>query len=153
MDEETGEIKWVATEVNLDDHVVVPELESNIESPDKFVEDYISNLTKPKLDNSKPLWDLHLLNIKTSESEGVIVYRVHHSIGDGMSIMSLLLACSRKVSDPMALPTIPEMKKSSPMVLVGSAVDLEHRSRCFSICWHYLVFEGYGNTYKKPARR
>ncbi|GFY88999.1 O-acyltransferase (WSD1-like) family protein [Actinidia rufa] len=126
LDEDTGEIKWVATEVNLDDHVVVPEVESNMESPDKFVEDYISNLTKPKLDKSKPLWDLHLLNIKTSESEGVIVYRVHHSIGDGMSIMSLLLACSRKVSDPMALPTIPEMKKSSPMKAIGfwSALQL-----------------------------
>ena len=103
----------------MDDHVVIPELESNIESPDKFVEDYISNLTKPTLDKSKPLWDFHLLNIKTSESEGVIVFRVHHSIGDGMSIMSLLLACSRKVSDPMALPTIPEMKKSSPMKRIG----------------------------------
>ncbi|MGI4329149.1 WSD1 family O-acyltransferase, partial [Klebsiella pneumoniae] len=119
MDEETGEVRWVATEVNLDDHVVVPKLESNIESPDMFVEDYIASLTNPKLDKSKPLWDLHILNIKTSESEGVIVYRIHHSIGDGMSIMSLLLACSRKVSDPTALPTIPEVRKSSQKKKIG----------------------------------
>ncbi|KAI8017883.1 O-acyltransferase WSD1 [Camellia lanceoleosa] len=81
--------------------------------PDKFVEDYICNLTKSDVDKTKPLWDLHILDIKTSDSEGVIVYRVHHSISDGTSLMALLLACSRKVFDPEALPSIPVMKKSS----------------------------------------
>ncbi|THG15014.1 hypothetical protein TEA_013920 [Camellia sinensis var. sinensis] len=82
FDKESGKLKWAATELNVDDHVV-------------------------------PLWDLHILDIKTSDSEGVIVYRVHHSIGDGTSLMALLLACSRKVSDPEALPSIPVMKTSS----------------------------------------
>ncbi|KAF5959799.1 hypothetical protein HYC85_001008 [Camellia sinensis] len=113
FDKESGKLKWVATELNVDDHVVVPELDQNMELPDKFVEDYICNLTKTDVDKTKPLWDLHILDIKTSESEGVIVYRIHHSIGDGTSLMALLLACSRKVSDPEALPSIPVMKKSS----------------------------------------
>ncbi|XP_028068688.1 O-acyltransferase WSD1-like [Camellia sinensis] len=113
FDKESGKLKWKATELNVDDHVVVPKLDQNMDSPDKFVEDYICNLTKSDVDKTKPLWDLHILDIKTSDSEGVIVYRVHHSIGDGTSLMALLLACSRKVSDPEALPSIPVMKNSS----------------------------------------
>jgi hypothetical protein len=69
-----------------------------MESPKKFVEDYISNLTKTTIDKSQPLWDLHLLK------------RLEFS-GDDISLMSLLLACTRQISYPSALPTIPGKKK------------------------------------------
>ncbi|KAJ0024712.1 hypothetical protein Pint_07630 [Pistacia integerrima] len=107
-----GRLIWVPTEVNLDNHVIVPELDpDNIDSPDKFVEDYISNLSKNKIKMSMPMWDLHLLNVKTSEAESVSVLRVHHSLGDGTSLMSLFLACTRKVSNPTEPPTIQMVKK------------------------------------------
>ncbi|CAN1309291.1 Wax ester synthase/diacylglycerol acyltransferase 11 [Linum perenne] len=85
---------------------------SSFAAGQKFVEDYISNLTKTTIDGSKqPLWDLHILNIKTaSDSESLGVFRIHHSLGDGTSLMSLLLACTRQMSDPEALPTIPTRK-------------------------------------------
>ncbi|OVA00980.1 O-acyltransferase [Macleaya cordata] len=107
------EMKWVRTEVNLENHVIVPDLDANMDSPDKFVEDYISNITKNPIDMSKPLWELHLLNLKTAEAEAVGVLRAHHSLGDGTSLMSLLLACTRKTADPNALPTVPVMTKRS----------------------------------------
>ena len=81
-------------------------------SLDKYVEDYICNLTKTTLDFSKPLWDLHLLNVKTSDAEAVTVFRIHHSLNDDTSLMSLLLACTSKASNPMAFPSVPMMKKS-----------------------------------------
>ncbi|KAK8500389.1 hypothetical protein V6N13_028084 [Hibiscus sabdariffa] len=112
MDERNkGEMKWVRTEVDLEKHVIVPQLEPNIESPQRFLEDYIYNLTKTGIDRSQPLWDLHLLNLRTSESEAVGVFRIHHSLGDGTSLMSLLLACTRQTNDPLALPTVPVKKK------------------------------------------
>ncbi|CAN1793914.1 Wax ester synthase/diacylglycerol acyltransferase 11 [Linum perenne] len=43
-------------------------------------------------------------------SESLGVFRIHHSLGDGTSLMSLLLACTRQMSDPEALPTIPTRK-------------------------------------------
>ncbi|KAG7574731.1 O-acyltransferase WSD1 N-terminal [Arabidopsis suecica] len=46
------------------------------------------------------------LNIKTSNAESVAIVKMHHSLGDGISLMSLLLACAKKTSDPNALPTI-----------------------------------------------
>ncbi|RVW95492.1 O-acyltransferase WSD1 [Vitis vinifera] len=95
-------------------HVIVPRLHHTIDSPDKTVEDYISNLSKTSIDFSKPLWELHILNIKTSDAESIVVLRIHHSLGDGMSLMSLVLACTRQISNPEALPTLPLKKTSNP---------------------------------------
>jgi hypothetical protein len=64
-------------------------------------------LTKTPLDISKPLWEFHLLDIKTSNAESVGIFRIHHSLGDGTSLISLLIAATRKTSDPNALPTVP----------------------------------------------
>lgn len=105
-------MKWVRTEVvDLEKHVIVPDVNPDMESPDQFVENYIFKLSKTSLDKSRPLWDLHLLNVKTSQSEALAILRVHHSLGDGTSLMSLLLACTRQISNPDALPTIPMNKK------------------------------------------
>ncbi|KAM4076148.1 hypothetical protein ACJW30_12G041100 [Castanea mollissima] len=105
-------MKWTPTTVKLENHVFVPNLDPNIDHPDQFVEDYVSNLTKTPMDLSKPLWEIHLLNVKTSDAEAVGVFRVHHSIGDGASLTSLLIASTRKTSDPEALPTVPIKKRA-----------------------------------------
>ncbi|GAY68528.1 hypothetical protein CUMW_264850 [Citrus unshiu] len=129
-----GGLKWVPTKVNLDNHVIVPNLEpKSIDSADKFVEDYVSNLSKTGIKMSKqPMWDLHLLNIKTSDAESVAVLRVHHSLGDGTSLVSLFLSCTRKVSNPEELPSnsIPPTSK-------------EGDSRSYGIkgFWPYLSFK------------
>ena len=69
------------------------------------------------MDKSKPLWEFHLLQLKTSYAGSVAVARFHHSLGDGMSLMSLLLACTRKTCDLEALPTfvVPKKSKASPI--------------------------------------
>ncbi|KAK8559425.1 hypothetical protein V6N13_026848 [Hibiscus sabdariffa] len=104
--------KWVKTQVDLDNHVVVPVVDTEMESPALFIEDYISHLTTIPIDFSKPLWELHILNLKTPEAEAFAIFRIHHSIGDGMSLISILLACCRKSADPGALPTLPTQKQT-----------------------------------------
>ena len=102
----------MGTEVDLDKHIIIPDIDlaNYKDCPDKYLEDYIYNLTKTSLDKTRPLWDLHILNLKTSQAEGVGIFRIHHSLGDGISLMSLLLACTRQTSNPEALPTIPTHK-------------------------------------------
>ncbi|EOA29307.1 hypothetical protein CARUB_v10025587mg [Capsella rubella] len=102
-----GKAFWIPVSVRVEDHVIIPEFDSSsyIDNPDQFIEDYTSNLANTPMDMSKPLWELHLLNIKTSNAESLLIGKLHHSLGDGMSLMSLLLASSRKTSDPEALPT------------------------------------------------
>lgn len=131
-DKQSGELKWIPTEVDVENHVIVPELDPNMDGADKFVEDYLSNLSKTSIPNSKPLWDIHLLNVKTSDAEALIIYRIHHSIGDGMSLMALILAHSRQVSDPSVLPTLPVMNKESNHLNLGGF-------RFVYILWNTLV--------------
>ncbi|KAI3814660.1 hypothetical protein L1987_14303 [Smallanthus sonchifolius] len=131
-DKETGDIVWVPTNVNIDNHVIVQELEPNIEFPDKFVEDFMSNLSKSPIENSKPLWDLHLLDIKTSDAEGTGVFRFHHSLGDGLSLMTLFLACTRQSSDIEALPTLP-MNKETAYIKVTSFCSV------LKVLWNSIV--------------
>ncbi|KAG2321722.1 hypothetical protein Bca52824_014935 [Brassica carinata] len=104
--------RWIPTIVKVEDHVIVPDIDPYIENPDEFLENYTSNMALSPMDMSKPLWEFHLLKLKTSHAESVAVARFHHSLGDGMSLMSLLLACTRKICDPEALPTFMAPKKS-----------------------------------------
>ncbi|KAJ0087318.1 hypothetical protein Patl1_07741 [Pistacia atlantica] len=87
-----GRLKWFnQKEVNLDNYLIVPNLDiNNIESPDKFVEDYVSNLSKTGIKMSMPMWDIHLLNLKTTGAESVTI------------------------SNPNKPPTIPMVKKVNP---------------------------------------
>ncbi|KAG5409347.1 hypothetical protein IGI04_005666, partial [Brassica rapa subsp. trilocularis] len=106
-----GKPRWVRTKVRVEEHVIVPDIEPNTENPDQYLEDYISKLTTVPLDLSKPLWEIHVLCLKTSNAESIGILKIHHSLGDGMSLMSLFLACTRKTSDPEALPTVAVQKK------------------------------------------
>ncbi|KAK6925992.1 O-acyltransferase, WSD1-like, N-terminal [Dillenia turbinata] len=110
--ERSKKMKWVRTKVNVEDHIIIPDLNPNIDSPDQFLEDYLWEITKTPLELSKPLWEFHILNLKTSDAEAVGIFRVHHSMGDGSSLVSLLLACTRKASDPTSLPTVPNKKRA-----------------------------------------
>ncbi|XP_050236438.1 wax ester synthase/diacylglycerol acyltransferase 5-like isoform X2 [Mercurialis annua] len=113
-------MKWTPTIVKLQDHIIIPGLDPNMDSPDQFVEDYISHLTTiPTMDLSKPLWEIHILNIKTSNAQSICVLRIHHSIGDATSLISLLLASTRKTSDSESLPTIPVLKRAGSNASIG----------------------------------
>ena len=57
--------------------------------------------TESKLSMDKPLWEMHILR-----PHNCLIFRIHHSLGDGISLMSMLLAGCRKLQDPNSLPTI-----------------------------------------------
>ncbi|ONK69157.1 uncharacterized protein A4U43_C05F19940 [Asparagus officinalis] len=107
--------KWVPTKVIIDDHIIIPNINppqtTTATSADRLVEDYASSLTTTSLPHSQPLWDFHIINMRTSEAEAVAILRIHHSLGDGVSLMSLLLACTRKTSHPDSLPSLPGAKR------------------------------------------
>ncbi|KAF2530305.1 hypothetical protein F2Q70_00045795 [Brassica cretica] len=120
--------KWIPTKVKVEDHVTVPEIDPYIENPDEFLENYTSNMALSPMNMSKPLWEFHLLKLKTSHAESVVLARFHHSLGDGMSLWVMgcllcLLACTRKVRDPRAFPTFVAPKKSKEKNIFWSLVD------------------------------
>ncbi|XP_076898697.1 wax ester synthase/diacylglycerol acyltransferase 5-like [Bidens hawaiensis] len=151
-DKNGGIMEWVPTTVNLNNHIIIPNIPQTLDSHDKFLEDYVYNLSKTSIDSSKPMWDLHLLNLKTLDAEAVGIFRIHHSLGDGTSLMSFLLACTRQIDNPDLVPTIPKKKDSN----LGwfSSLRSGHEGpwwkRCFmAVCmvfwlvWNTLVDVGY----------
>jgi len=85
-----------------------------MKSTDQFAEDHASNITKTPRDLSKPLWEVLLsLNVQTSEAASVAIFRIHHSLGDGVSIVSPVFACMREASDANAFPSLPINKKKT----------------------------------------
>lgn len=104
---------WVPVEVDINAHVFEPTgyTESEMAAP-RFVEDYLSELgSAPPMDISCPLWECHLLNGTSGNAKSHMIIRVHHSLGDGTSLMSLLLACTRRLGSPDELPSIPVAKR------------------------------------------
>ncbi|XP_047973447.1 wax ester synthase/diacylglycerol acyltransferase 11-like [Salvia hispanica] len=100
--------RWRRTAVDLDRHIFVPDVAAATESPDEFVAEYASRLSEIPMDAvAKPLWEFHVLNVKTSDAEAVVVMKIHHSLGDGVSLVALTHACSRKLDDPASLPVLP----------------------------------------------
>ncbi|KAI4305496.1 hypothetical protein L6164_028859 [Bauhinia variegata] len=64
---------------------------------------------------NKPSWEVHIIKYPTSNaSGGSIAFRVHHSIADGFSIMSLLLSSLRRADNPSLPLTFPSRQRSKP---------------------------------------
>lgn len=132
------------TKVNVDDHVVAPEIDPQEVNEDgqKFVDDYVSRLTMIPLDRSRPLWDIHILNVKTSDAEAVGVMRCHHALADGMSLMSLLVACTRKSSDPEAFPSTLAIKRRGhflPQSLGNKSQSIFAIYHAVRLIWNTIV--------------
>ena len=109
MKDGSGRLRWVPTTVNLDDHIIYPRLDAAAvaRDPDRAVEDYVATLSTLPMDASRPLWEFHVLDFPTSEAAATTAIRVHHSLGDGMSLLTLFMACTRSAADPARLPAMP----------------------------------------------
>ncbi|KAL5562487.1 hypothetical protein UlMin_032234 [Ulmus minor] len=98
-----GREHWRRTSVDVDRHFIV------IESPvsaagddDSAVNEYLADMSiGPGLSYDKPLWEIHFL-----KAHKCFVFRIHHALGDGISLMSMFLASCRQKADPEALPNI-----------------------------------------------
>lgn len=91
----------------MDNHVYEVDLDAESES----VDSYASDLSKIPMDPTKPLWEIHILNVETPDAAATALFKIHHSVGDGVSMMALCHACSRSLSNPDALPAFPSPKK------------------------------------------
>lgn len=128
-----GRYRWRRTAVDIDRHVFVPDVGHAAESPDEFVAEFASNLSESPMDPAKPLWEFHILNVKTSDAEAVVVIKIHHSLGDGVSLIALTHACSRRIHDPDALPVMPASKRRGKGGGGGAAM------RLFLVVWRVIL--------------
>lgn len=117
MKDEHGVQQWKKVKVKLEDHVNVPTFPPGLESYDQWVQDYLSGIALGELPQSRPLWEIHIIKYPTSNAEGTMVFKLHHALGDGFSLMGALFSCLQRADDPslpLSFPTsrVKGMKKS-----------------------------------------
>ncbi|KAM0848198.1 hypothetical protein ACQ4PT_054527 [Festuca glaucescens] len=149
MDDSTGgKPRWVRTAVNLDDHIIVPNVDPTVvaSDPEKAVEDYVAALTTVPMDRRRPLWDFHFLDFPTPKATSTMVLRMHHSIGDGMSFMTLFVASSRSTDDPSRQAAMPPPRRTGPIYqlqprppLLSCKAFLVWLLSYLVLAWHTLV--------------
>ncbi|KAL4588710.1 hypothetical protein LXL04_001605 [Taraxacum kok-saghyz] len=98
-----GRERWKKVELDIDRHIIfLPDAVGNNDDDEAAVNDYVADLTVScPLSTDKPLWEVHVL-----PAHKCVVMRLHHSLGDGVSLLSLMLTMCRKVSDGDKMPTI-----------------------------------------------
>ncbi|KAL2939381.1 O-acyltransferase WSD1 [Bienertia sinuspersici] len=89
---------WKITHVNIDDHIIIHQITtSKVDDDEKEVaiNSFLAEISvSTPLSEKKPLWEVHvLLGLKS------VVLRVHHALGDGASLMSMLSTCFGKKND------------------------------------------------------
>ncbi|KMT00486.1 hypothetical protein BVRB_9g217860 isoform A [Beta vulgaris subsp. vulgaris] len=91
---------WRRTQINIDDHIIIHPKTSTLDyNLDEIQEEKINAILSDiaissPLSNEKPLWEIHLIN-----DLRCAILRIHHSLGDGISLMSLFLASCKSCDD------------------------------------------------------
>lgn len=87
---------WKQVELELDQHIIyLPDVVSANTDDETAVNEYLADLTVScPLSTDKPLWEVHILG-----AHKCVVMRFHHALGDGVSLLSLMLTMGRNVSD------------------------------------------------------
>ncbi|GAA0166396.1 acyltransferase [Lithospermum erythrorhizon] len=133
VNDSKGKEHWRKTKVKVDQHVIIRHqpFTSDQDSDEDVVNDYLADLAVScPLPTDKPLWDLHLLM-----AHNCFVFRVHHALGDGISLMSMFLTLCRRVDDPGQRPTI--------LGVGSSATGQRSRwglGRVVKVLWYSVVF-------------
>ncbi|KAG4925803.1 hypothetical protein JHK87_051343 [Glycine soja] len=116
VQDKDGEKRWKQVAVNLKDHVKIPTFPEGktVETYDKYFQDYLSSIAMEQLPQSRPLWDIHIINHRTSDASSTIIFKLHHALGDGYSLMGALLSCLQRADNPSLPLSFPSLKQSKP---------------------------------------
>ena len=110
MRDENGTQQWKRVKVKLEEHVHVPVFPVGLDTYNDHVTDYLTKISMEQLPQNRPLWDIHIIKYPTSNAAGVLVFRLHHALGDGFSLMAALFSCLQRADDPSLPLTFPSTR-------------------------------------------
>ncbi|KAL2937385.1 O-acyltransferase WSD1 [Bienertia sinuspersici] len=115
VSDKKGVRQWKKVEVNLEDHVKVPSFPKGLstETFDDHFDEYLSRISMEPLPQDRPLWEIHIFKYPTSRAAGHCIFKLHHALGDGYSLMGALLSCVQRVDNPSLPVTFPSTRSSS----------------------------------------
>ncbi|KAG5033247.1 hypothetical protein GLYMA_06G291700v4 [Glycine max] len=114
--DQAGKMRWKRVQVNPEEHVKVPRFPecNSAELYDHYFDEYVTRILNERTPQNKPLWEVHLIKYPTSNAAGTIIFKFHHSLGDGYSLMGALLSCLQRTDDPSLPLTFPSRVSSNP---------------------------------------
>ncbi|KAK3414676.1 hypothetical protein EUGRSUZ_H00010 [Eucalyptus grandis] len=133
-----GARKWKKVEVNVENHVHVPSFSfpkgsSSPSENDSFLKTYISQIAMQPFPQGQPLWEIHIIKCPTSEAQGTLIFKLHHALGDGYSLVGALLSCLQRADNPSLPITFPSVSNFSSANKDDRNIGLRKVvSRCFS---------------------
>ncbi|XP_024630514.1 O-acyltransferase WSD1 isoform X2 [Medicago truncatula] len=77
---------------------------------DEYLDDYMSKIAMEHLPQDRPLWEIHIIKYPTKNAAGTLVFKLHHALGDGYSLMGALLSCLERADNPFLPFTLPSSK-------------------------------------------
>ncbi|KAK7340269.1 hypothetical protein VNO77_20971 [Canavalia gladiata] len=112
--DEKGVKRWKQVEVKLEEHLIEPKFIDgmSMDSYDKTFGEYLSRIAMEKMPQRKPLWEVHVIKYPTSNGAGTLIFKFHHAIGDGYTLMGLLISCLQRADDPSLPLSFPSRKSS-----------------------------------------
>lgn len=110
-----GGKRWKRVEVKLKDHIQVPIFPS-AESYDTYINDYLSKISMKQFPENRPLWEIHIIKYPTKHAAGTLVFKLHHALGDGFSLMGALLSCLQRADNPSLSLTFPSLQSTTPTI-------------------------------------
>ncbi|KAI8008802.1 O-acyltransferase WSD1 [Camellia lanceoleosa] len=136
VEDKKGARKWKRVEVNLKDHVKVPVFPRGL-SPALYQDhfnDYFSKIAMDQLPQNRPLWEIHIIKYPTTTASGHIIFKLHHALGDGYSLMGALLSSTQRADNPSFPLTFPSRQSQSHQKKNGEKVGniFRHAGRIFS---------------------
>ncbi|KAF5199114.1 O-acyltransferase wsd1-like [Thalictrum thalictroides] len=107
-----GVKQWKRVDVKPEDHIHKPIFADGLspEAYDVHLQDYLSSMAMDKLPQSRPLWEIHIFKYPTSNAAGTLIFKLHHALGDGFSLMSALFSCFQRADDPSLPITFPSIQ-------------------------------------------
>ncbi|KAK9150144.1 hypothetical protein Syun_008453 [Stephania yunnanensis] len=114
--DENGVKQWKKVELRLEDHVKVPTYTAgaSLEFYDACFREYLTEITTGQLPQSRPMWEIHILTYPTSSAAGNVIFKIHHSLGDGYSLMGALFTCFKRLDNPSLPLTLPSLGLEFP---------------------------------------
>ncbi|BAT90147.1 hypothetical protein LR48_Vigan08g115500 [Vigna angularis] len=110
--DENGKRRWKRVEVKPEEHVKIPKFPES-ELYDQYFDEYVTRILTERTPQNKPLWEIHIIKYPTSKAAGTVIFKLHHALGDGYSLMGALLSCLERIDDPSLPLTFPSRTSST----------------------------------------
>jgi len=108
-------MRWQKVEVKPEEHLKIPIFPETIKTSscelyDKYVSNYVTSILAEKTPQDKPLWEIHIINYPTTNAASTMIFKLHHALGDGYSLISALLSCLQRADDPSLPLSFPSQR-------------------------------------------